>query len=52
MNVSPVPTQTTLLSEGAIAIEPIDCAVCSSKTAFQWIPPSVDFQAPPEAAPA
>ena len=52
MKVSPVPTQTTFGSEGAIAIEPIDCAVCSSKTGFQWMPASVDFQTPPEAAPA
>jgi hypothetical protein len=52
MKVSPVPTQTTLLSDGAIAIAPIDCAGCSSKTGFQWTPASVDFQTPPEAAPA
>ncbi len=35
MNGSPVPTHTTFGSEGAIAIEPIDCAGCSSKTGFQ-----------------
>jgi hypothetical protein len=52
MNVSPVPTQTTFGSEGAMAIDPIDWAGCSSKTGRQWTPASVDFQTPPGAAPA
>jgi hypothetical protein len=52
MKLSPVPTQTTLGSEGAMARAPIDCAGWSSKIGFQCTPPSVDFQTPPEAAPA
>ena len=52
MKVSPVPTQITFGSDGAIAIEPIDWAGCSSKTGRQWTPASVDFQTPPEAPPA
>ena len=52
MKVSPVPTQTTFGSDAAIAIDPIDCAGWSSKSGFQWNPASVDFQTPPEAAPA
>ncbi len=52
MKLSPVPTQTTFGSEGAIEIAPIDCAGWSSKTGFQCPPASVDFQTPPDAAPA
>jgi hypothetical protein len=52
MNGSPVPTQTTLGSDGATASEPIDETGWSSKMGFQWSPPSVVFQRPPDAAPA
>ena len=52
MNASPVPAQTTLGSEGAIASDPIDDTGWSSKIGSQWMPPSVVFQMPPEAAPA
>lgn len=51
MNVSPVPAQTMLGSEGASAKAPIEATGCSSKIGFQWTPPSVVFQIPPEAAP-
>ena len=51
MKLSPVPTHTTFGSDGAIAIDPIDCAFCLSKTGFQWFPASVDFHTPPDAAP-
>ena len=37
MKLSPVPTQTTFGSEGAIAMAPIDWAGWSSKIGFQWI---------------
>ena len=51
MNVSPVPTQTTLGSDGARARAPMDAAGCSSNSDVHACPPSVDFQTPPEAAP-
>ena len=51
MKLSPVPTQTTFGSDGARAMAPIDWAGWSSKIGFQCVPPSVDFQTPPEAAP-
>src|SRR5256885_13228416 len=47
---SPVPTQTTFGSEGAIATPPIDCEVCPSKIDSQYTPPSVVFHSPPDAA--
>ena len=51
MNASPVPTHTTLASEGAIAMEPIEATDWSSKMGSQWWPPSVERKTPPEAAP-
>ena len=50
--VSPVPAQIVLGSESEIARAPMDDTSSSSKTGFQFRPPSVDFQIPPEAAPA
>jgi hypothetical protein len=49
---SPVPTQTTLGSLGATAMAPMDWPCSLSKIGVQCTPPSVDFQMPPEAAPA
>ncbi len=52
IQLSPVPTHTMLWFDGATAIAPIDCTGCESKIGVQWNPPSVDFQTPPDAAPA
>src|SRR5579884_3655372 len=49
---SPVPTQTSFLSRGEIAIAPIDCVPALSKTGAQSVPPFVDRHTPPPAAPA
>ena len=49
---SPVPAQTVLGSEGATASAPIAATGCLSKIGAQRLPPSVDFQTPPDAAPA
>ena len=43
----PVPTQTVLLSEGAIPIAPIGATPALSKTGTQVTPPFVVFQTPP-----
>ena len=51
IKLSPVPAYTTSESEGATAKAPIACTGLSSKIGFQAIPPSVDFQIPPVAAP-
>ena len=51
VQASPVPTQTFFGLEGSSAIAPIDCTGCSSKTGLKVVPPSVDFQTPPLAAP-
>src|SRR5438105_7530568 len=48
---SPVPTQTLFALPGSIAIAPMDCTDCSSKTGRYRVPPSSDFQTPPLAAP-
>src|SRR5262244_3199839 len=48
---SPVPTQTTFGCVGSSAMAPIDCTGCSSKTGLKVVPPSSDFQTPPDAAP-
>src|SRR5438128_358805 len=48
---SPVPTQTFFEFFGSMAMAPIDCAGCSSKTGRKRVPPSSDFQTPPLAAP-
>ncbi len=34
-----------------MAIAPIDCTGCLSKTGLKTVPPSVDFHTPPLAAP-
>src|SRR4051812_14627950 len=48
---SPVPTQITLGSVGSKARAPIDCTGFLSKIGLNVVPPSSDFQTPPEAAP-
>src|SRR6201994_4458272 len=48
---SPVPAQIVSLCDGSIAMAPIDCTSCLSNTDLNVVPPSVDFQTPPEAAP-
>src|SRR5205814_1168361 len=48
---SPVPTQTFFEFFGSIAIAPMDCTGCSSKTGRKVVPKSSDFQTPPLAAP-
>ena len=51
VQVSPVPTQTVFGFDGSIAIAPIDCTGCLSNTGLKVVPPSIDFQTPPLAAP-
>src|SRR5262249_49067691 len=51
IQLSPVPTQTTLGSFGSIAIAPIDCTSSLSNLGANVVPPFVDFQTPPLAAP-
>src|SRR6267154_4831421 len=48
---SPVPTQTVFGAWGSIAMAPIDCTGCLSKTGLYVVPPFTDFQTPPLAAP-
>src|ERR1041384_4707545 len=48
---SPVPTQTVFGFFGSMAIAPMDCTGCLSKTGFDVVPPLTDFQTPPLAAP-
>ena len=52
MLASPEPTQTTLGSDGATAIEPIDETASLSKTGFHFEPPLTDFHTPPDAVAA
>ncbi len=47
---SPVPTYTTFVSDGAIAIIPNAETDWSSKIGFQVMPKFGDFQMPPDAA--
>src|SRR4051812_15877651 len=49
---SPVPTQIVFGLVGSIVMAPIDCTRCLSKTGLNVVPPSSDFQTPPDAAPA
>ena len=49
--ISPVPTQTVFGFFGSMAIAPIDCTGCLSKTGLNVVPPFIDFQTPPLAAP-
>ena len=51
MNDSPVPAQTMFGFDGARASEPTDETSWLSKIDDQWMPPSVVFQIPPDAAP-
>ena len=48
---SPVPTQTTRGFFGSMAMAPIDCTGCLSKTGRKVVPPSWLFHTPPLAAP-
>src|SRR5215475_3326781 len=48
---SPEPTQTVFGLFGSSAMEPIDCTGCLSNTGWNVVPPSSDFQTPPDAAP-
>src|ERR1700760_4255340 len=48
---SPVPAQTVSMCDGSMARAPIDCTLCLSNTDLNVVPPSVDFQTPPDAAP-
>ena len=49
--LSPVPAQTVLGSDGAMARAPMEETGWSSKIGSQWVPPSDVFQIPPDAAP-
>ena len=48
---SPVPTQTTLGSEGATATAPMEATGCLSKTGAKVAPAFTVFQTPPVARP-
>src|SRR5690349_8621306 len=48
---SPVPTQTCIVSDGAIAMAPIDDTASCSNTGVYEMPSFVVFQTPPPAAP-
>src|SRR3954464_13952079 len=48
---SPVPTHTVFGFFGSMAMAPIDCTGCLSKTGLNVVPPLTDFQTPPLAAP-
>src|SRR6266851_9583562 len=48
---SPVPAQIVFGFFGSIATAPIDCAPALSNTGLNVVPPFVDFQTPPLAAP-
>src|SRR6266581_3654204 len=51
VHASPVPTQTVFRFFGSIAIAPIDCTGCLSKTGLYVVPAFCDFHTPPLAAP-
>src|ERR1043165_9411582 len=51
VHASPVPTQIVSGWLGSIVIAPIDCTACLSNTGLNVVPPSCDFQTPPDAAP-
>ena len=51
VQLSPVPTQIVFGFEGSMVTAPIDCTGWSSNTGLNVVPPSVDFQTPPLAAP-
>ena len=52
INTSPVPTHTTLGSEGATAMEPIEVVASLSKIGVHVVPLLIDFHTPPMPAPA
>jgi hypothetical protein len=52
MLASPDPTQITLGSDGATAIDPTDDTGWSSKIDSHSVPPLTDFQTPPAATAA
>src|SRR5437763_6688565 len=51
IHASPDPAQTTFGFLGSMAMAPIDCTGCLSKTGLKVVPPLTDFQTPPLAAP-
>src|SRR3954470_10941557 len=51
VQLSPVPTQTVFASDGSMAIAPMDCTACLSKTGRNVVPPSRDRHTPPLADP-
>ena len=51
VQASPVPTQMVLGALGSMAMAPIDCTSCLSKTGLKVVPPFEDFQTPPLADP-
>src|SRR3954471_13136519 len=51
IHASPDPTQTIFGFFGSMAMAPIDCTGCLSKTGLKVVPPLTDFQTPPLAAP-
>src|ERR1700729_3835811 len=51
VQLSPVPTHATFGFVGSSAIAPIDWTGSRSNTGLKLVPPSCDFQTPPEAAP-
>src|SRR3981081_488893 len=51
VQASPVPTQMLRGSLGSMAMAPLDCTGCLSKTGLNVVPPSYDFHTPPLAAP-
>ena len=51
VQLSPVPTQTIFGLDGSIAIAPIDCTACLSKTGRNVVPPSSERHTPPLAEP-
>src|SRR5215467_8975982 len=51
VQASPVPTQTVLGDCGSIVIAPTDCTASLSNRGLKVVPPLMDFQTPPLAAP-
>src|SRR2546423_1794734 len=51
VQASPLPTQMVLGACGSMAMAPMDCTDCLSKTGLYVVPPFTDFQTPPLAAP-
>ena len=51
VQASPVPTQMILDDCGSIVMAPIDCTDSLSNIGLKVVPPLIDFQTPPLAAP-